>query len=353
MDMNDVFKFQITGELLQKVAVLDEFKGRWEALRNVSPEVLNSLRKISTIESSGASTRIEGSKLTDAQVAILLSGLGKTSFASRDEEEVAGYAATMDLIFERHKLIELTENHVKHLHKALLQYATKDEYHRGEYKRFPNSVEAKDEKGKSLGVIFATASPFDTPRLMSELVNATRYALEKNSSHPLLVIAIFIVRFLAIHPFQDGNGRLSRVVINLLLLRSGYSYVPYRSHEKIIEENKNRYYAALRMAQQDLDSQEHMRVWLDFFLEGLLAQKNALLKSMQASKIALELPKLSGEILRVTAELGRASMRDLVKLTGAKAPTVKKHVQTLVKMGKLHLHGRKRGAWYSTQQLDV
>src|SRR5690606_36903546 len=146
------------------------------------------------------------------------------------------------------------ENFIKQLHSMLLQYSSKDQRHRGEYKSLSNNVEAFDPNGESLGIVFQTASPFDTPAKMTELVLWTRESLEDKSLHALLVIAIFTVIFLAIHPFQDGNGRLSRVLTTLLLLRAGYAYVPYSSLESIIEESKDSYYLALRRTQGTLDS---------------------------------------------------------------------------------------------------
>ncbi len=254
MSPMNTLSLEITPEMLQLIAELEEFKGAWRALKNIAPEQLAALRKVATIESVGSSTRIEGVKLTDREVKALLSNLDTTSFRSRDEEEVAGYAALMEQVFESWESIPLTENFIKQLHTMLLQYSSKDERHRGEYKSLSNSVEAFSPSGESLRIVFQTASPFDTPSKMTELVLWTRESLEDKSLHALLVIAIFKVVFLAIHPFQDGNGRLSRVLTTLLLLRAGYAYVPYSSLESLIEESKDSYYLALRRTQGTLDS---------------------------------------------------------------------------------------------------
>ena len=199
----------IEPEMLDIIAELDEFKGAWRALSTLAPERLSALRRVATIESIGSSTRIEGSKLSDQDVEKMLSNVEIRSFETRDEQEVAGYAGVMETIFASWSVLPLTENHVRQLHRDLLRYSTKDERHRGDYKKLDNHVEAFDANGKSVGVVFQTASPFDTPRLMAELIEWTTDALSNRTLHPLLVIAVFVVVFMEIHPFPDGNGRLS------------------------------------------------------------------------------------------------------------------------------------------------
>ena len=198
---------QITAELLSLLSEVDEFKGAWRALRTLAPERLNALRHVATIESIGSSTRIEGSKLTDREVEKLLSKLEIKKFDSRDEQEVAGYAETMEMIFHAFDDIQMTENHLKQLHRDLLHYSQKDERHRGEYKKLSNNVVAVDADGKMIGVVFETAAPFDTPRRMTELVSWLKDARELGRLHPLLIVAVFTVTFLEIHPFQ---GRVPR-----------------------------------------------------------------------------------------------------------------------------------------------
>jgi len=220
---------QITPEILKLIARVDEFKGAWRALGTLAPERLSALRRVATIESIGSSTRIEGSKLTDREVERLLSKLAIQTFETRDEQEVAGYAELMDLVFSAWQDIPFNENHIKQLHQVLLRHSEKDAWHRGQYKTNSNSVAAFDENGAQIGIVFETASPFDTPRLMAELVSWVQQEQDKAYLHPLLIIAIFVVVLLEIHPFQDGNGRLSRVLTTLLLIQAGYAYVPYSS----------------------------------------------------------------------------------------------------------------------------
>jgi len=339
---------EITPEILSLIAELDEFKGAWRALGTLAPERLSALRRVATIESIGSSTRIEGSKLSDQEVAALLSNLEIKKFDTRDEQEVAGYAEVMEVVFAHADTIALTENHIKQLHRDLLLYSGKDERHRGNYKTNPNHVSAFDEAGKEIGVVFETATPFDTPRLMAELVEWTNQSIDNQSHHPLLTIAIFIVVFLEIHPFQDGNGRLSRITTTLLLLRSGYKYAPYSSLESVIEQTKEAYYIALRKTQGTIRSDKpEWNAWIVYFLKALKQQKQRLEKKIERERIVLgTLPELSVQILEIAKEHGRITIGQIVKLTDANRNTIKKHLQVLVAANHLAQHGTGKGTWY-------
>jgi Fic family protein len=344
-----IASLQITPDILSLVAEIDEFKGAWRAIGRIAPERLSGLRRVATIESIGSSTRIEGAKLSNRDVERLLSNLQLGSLTTRDEQEVAGYAEVMETVFTHWADIALTENHIRQLHRDLLVHSPKDERHRGAYKNLSNNVEAFDEEGRSLGVVLATASPFDTPLLMAELVVWVRACEESKALHPLLVIAVFAVVFLEIHPFQDGNGRLSRVLTTLLLLRSGYGYVPYSSLESVIEQSKEGYYLALRRTQGTIrtDSPD-WSPWLIFFLRALQQQKRRLERKIEREQLILgDLPELSVKILEWVREHGRVTLADAVKVSGQNRSTVKDHMKALAKGGHLVLHGAGRGAWYS------
>lgn len=338
----------ITPQILSLIAELDEFKGAWRALGTLVPERLSALRRVATIESIGSSTRIEGSKLSDEEIAVLLRDIEIKKFDSRDEQEVAGYADVMETIFAHADAIDLTENHIKQLHRDLLVYSSKDERHRGNYKTNPNSVSAYDSAGHELGVVFETATPFDTPRLMTELIDWARAALHEKQLHPLLIIAVFTVVFLEIHPFQDGNGRLSRVLTTLLLLRSGYAYVPYSSLESVIEQSKEGYYLALRKTQGTIRTDApDWQPWVTYFLRALQKQKQRLEAKMQREQLMLAaLPELSVQILELAKGHGRLTIGQIVQITGANRNTVKKHLQSLVKAKQLAQHGQGKGTWY-------
>lgn len=338
---------QIDQKLLALISELEEFKGKWSATQLLAPDRLVALRKVATIESIGSSTRIEGAKLSDSEVEKLLSGVKAFSFRSRDEAEVGGYAEAMETIFSDYSQLSLTENHIKQLHTTLLKFSQKDERHRGEYKKFPNHVEAFDPKGKSLGVVFETTTPFETPKRITELVEWTNRMFDTKEMHPLLVIGVFVVHFLAIHPFQDGNGRLSRVLTTLLLLRAGYSYVPFSSMERVIEANKEQYYLTLRRAQGSLakDSAK-LPEWITFFLKTMVKQKQELEKKMEKENLLASLPEVSAQILAFIHDHGRATIGDIVTVTQKNRNTVKAHLRELVKQRKLSQQGKGKGTWY-------
>lgn len=345
----DTPAFEITQEHLKLIAEIDEFKGTWQALGTLSPDQLSAMKRVATIESIGSSTRIEGARLSDSEVEALLAGIDITSLGSRDEEEVAGYAACMEMVFESHGHIAADENHIRQLHGIMLQYSAKDSRHRGKYKKLPNHVEAFDRNGKSLGIIFATATPFETPGKMQELAAWLQATGEPRETHPLLVIAVFIVHFLAIHPFQDGNGRLSRILTTLLLLREGYAYVPYNSLERIIEENKEQYYLALRQAQKTMRSDNStLNSWIIFFLRSLHRQVVDLKNKIHREQLLPDILPLSQEILQIARQRGKLTVREVVQVTGANRNTVKSHIRQLVKRGMLEQAGIGKGTWYRT-----
>jgi len=347
--MIQITALEITPEMLVLVAEIDEFKGAWRALGTLAPERLSALRRVATVESIGSSTRIEGSRLSDREVERLLSNLEIQSFGSRDEQEVAGYAQVMETVFASWPEIPPTENHIKQLHRDLLRYSDKDERHRGGYKTAANSVAAFDADGTPVGIVFETASPFATPGRMAELVAWRDEAERLGALHPLIVIGIFTVVLLAIHPFQDGNGRLSRVLTTLLLLRAGYAYVPYSSLESVIEQSKEGYYLALRRTQGTIGrAAPEWTPWLTFFLKALQRQMRRLREKVERERLLLvRLPDLSIRLLDQARDHGRISIGDAEILTGANRNTLKLHFKALRERGLLVLHGQGRGAWYS------
>lgn len=350
--INDIV---ITTDLLNKIAEIDRFNSPWigDGLE-LSPAELTSMKRLATIESVGSSNRIEGNKMTDAEIEELFSHVDKKSFCSRDEEEVAGYSDLLNTVFENYEDIRLTENYIKQLHKILLKYSKKDERHRGEYKTASNRVAAYDAAGREIGIIFETAAPFDTPRLMRELLQWTNDTFADKSLHPLLTIGVFIVHFLAIHPFADGNGRLSRALTILLMLKNKYGYMPYASVESIIEASKDAYYRALHNTQKTIGQEKtDYEPWLSFFITALQKQKRVLeekiktLRKSNAGQLSpMRLSPTAREILASFAEKDELTMAELIEKTKKNSGTIRKSVQHLVKKGFLIKMGTTQGASY-------
>lgn len=337
----------ITPKILKLIAEINEFKGSWHSQTKLAPDRLNSLKKIATIQSIASSTRIEGSQLTDNQVRLLLSTVDITSLKSPDEEEVAGHAELMNIIFENYHDLKLNENIIKQLHLIMLKYSSKDIRHRGEYKKINNNIEAFDVEGNSLGVLVQTASAFDTPFKMKKLLNWLNETLKNNEIHPLMTLSIFVVDFLAIHPFQDGNGRLSRALTTLLLLKLQYDYALYTSLERIIELNKEKYYLCLSRAQAEHPSSViQLTKWIEFFLECLVMQKNELLTKLEQEQKINQLAPLSAKILLALQEHGRLAVSQIAVLVSANRNTVKAHVFQLVKEHKIQKIGSGKGTIY-------
>ena len=346
---------QITPEILALISKLDEFKGAWRALGTLAPERLLALRRVATIESIGSSTRIEGSQLSDVSVQALLANIEMKSFATRDEQEVAGYAEVMELLFSSWEHIPFNENHVMQIHRDLLTYSSKDERHRGQYKTHENRVAAFDERGHEIATIFQTASPLDTPGLMRELLEWVRYTRGSQTLHPLLIVAVFVVVFLEIHPFEDGNGRLSRILTTLLLMQAGYVYVPYSSLESVIEQNKQGYYIALRQTQGTIRTESpNWQPWITFFLSSLVSQVKRLEVKIEHEHLLLAtLPELSIALLTIAREHGRLTVARAQAQTGANRNTIKLHISKLLAAGRLVQKGTGRGTWYAHGQISA
>ncbi len=326
---------------------IDELKGRWVGGASLNPQALGRLKRSVLITSAGASTRIEGSKLSDEDVEKLMRGLAVKKFADRDKQEVQGYYELLDNVFYGWKHIPFNENAIKHLHKELLKYVSKDGRHRGEYKKTENSVEMYDESGKSIGVIFETTPAYLTPKQMQELVTWTTEALAQKELHPLLIIGNFLVEFLAIHPFQDGNGRLSRILGNFLMLKAGYDYVPYISHEKLIEDNKSDYYLALRKSQLTLHTdRENITAWLEFLLSISLEQARQAIELLSHENIERLLSPKQLAVWSYLLTIVEATPGEVSKATEVARPTVSQALEVLSRLKKVERIGQGRTTRY-------
>jgi Fic family protein len=332
-------------ELLNKI---DEIKGRWIGGAKLNPQVLGRLKRSTLITSTGASTRIEGAKLSDEDVEKLMKGLSIQRFADRDKQEVKGYFELLNNVFESWKHIPFSESTIKHFHKEMLKYVEKDESHRGEYKKVENKVHMIDESGKSIGILFDTTPPYLTSKEMLELVEWTQATIAEKEIHPLLVIGNFLVEFLNIHPFEDGNGRISRVLANLLMLKSDYLYMPYISHEKLIEDNKADYYVALRRSQKTIKTEdENIIPWFEFFLTVLLEQAKQAIELLSKENIELLLSPKQLAVWKYLETVSEATPGEISKATEIARPTVSQALNVLLRLKKVRRIGQGRTTRYS------
>ena len=329
------------------LAEIDGIRGEFKSGLRMSPQAITNLKKSTLITSAGASTRIEGGKLNDDEVEKVMQGLAVSKFADRDSQEVQGYLETLQNVFDSFQTLPLRESVITSLHNQLLKYSTKDDTHRGGYKKKENTVGVLGPDGKVAKIMFETTPAFLTGKEMQELVEWTDDAFEKNRFHQLLIIANFIVEFLKIHPFEDGNGRLSRVLTNLLLLRSGYQFIQYVSHEQIIERRKDEYYIALRKSQETFRTDhDTISPWLNFFLSVMQEQATKALSYLQEEKIEDTLSPKQYEVWKYLSEVGEASPGDIIKATGIIRGTVKQSLDRLVELGKVRRVGLRRGTRY-------
>lgn len=337
----------ISADIIAKITKIDELKGQWIAGARLSPQVLGRLKKSVLITSTGASTRIEGARLSDEDIEKLMRGISIKKFTNRDKQEVQGYYELLENVFNTWKHLKFNEGSIKHFHQELLKYVEKDKEHRGEYKKSENKVHMVDEAGQSIGILFDTTPAYLTPGKMKDLIEWTQKALEEKKYHPLLIIGDFLVEFLKIHPFTDGNGRLSRLLTNLLLLQANYLYMPYISHEKLTEDNKPDYYVALRRSQKTIDTKrENITDWLSFFLDIILKQSQMAVELLSKENIEKILSEKQLIIWRYIKKTEETSTGDITKNTKIARPTVKQALEVLLKLKKIERIGLGRGARY-------
>ena len=340
-------KFEDAQKIQKLLTEIDELKGKWIAGIKLSPQILNRLKQSVIITSTGASTRIEGTKLTDEEIEKLFKGLKIKKFITRDEQEVAGYKELLENIFDSWKKIKFNESAIKHFHKELLKYSEKDKKHLGNYKFGSNKVEAIDVSGKMVGIIFEPTPPHLTSKEMSELIEWTQNALQNNLIHPLLIIGNFVLEFLAIHPFQDGNGRTSRVLTNFLMLQSGYEYMPYVSHEKFIETNKSDYYLTLRKSQGDWKKRKsNITPWIIFFLTILLEQAKMAIQINENERIEIFLSEKQLKVWQYFQEHEYVTSKNIRDNLNIKEATVLQILNKLLDMKKIERLGMGRGIRY-------
>lgn len=348
MEQKLQFDFSTTQKVIQQISRIDQFKGVWGNLGHEENRYLRELRKIATIQSIGSSTRIEGSTLTDAEISSLIKNLKVSKLQSRDEQEVVGYYDTLETILSNHADINLTLSNIHGLHNLLLKHSSKDDRHKGKYKEMTNQVVATYPDGTTR-MIFRTTEPYLVQKEMEDLVDWTNHSIAKQEIHPLIVIAAFVYEFLSIHPYQDGNGRLSRLLTNLLLIKHGYNFIQYVSLEHIIEGDKKAYYQALMEGQKDrYNDQERIDRWVLFFLNSLsdlIVKLEAKVKEFRA--LGGYLNERQKAVLEYIRQNQPVKIGDVItSLKEYKSPSIKKDLQYLVKEMEIEKLGKNKGTVY-------
>ncbi|MFA6160522.1 MAG: Fic family protein [Parcubacteria group bacterium] len=336
-----------SAEIYGLISAIDTIKGQWKLSEKLSPQLISRLKTSVLITSSGASTRIEGSKLTDEQVKKLYEQMRIRKFKTRDEQEVAGYLELLKKVFDSWRNLHFSESLIKNFHQEILKYSEKDARHKGQYKFGPNRVEAIDHKGKVVGIIFDPTPPHLVAKEMLELTEWTKNEIISKESLSLLTIANFIFEFLAIHPFQDGNGRTSRILTNFLLLKTGYEFIPYISHESLVENNKADYYLALNKSQKTWKKKtEDITPWIIFFLKTLLKQAELSLKLLTQENVEEFLSEKQLQVWQFALSQKTFQRADVIKATKLNHRTIEESIKKLLRMNKLKKIGEGKATRY-------
>lgn len=344
------------------IAEIERYQGMWTAGANLSPQILTILKRSTVITSAGSSTRIEGAKLSNEEIEKLFrGGFDVQKFNTRDQQEVASYKELLENLFDSclsakvsvsgEQTLKFSENTIKHFHKEILKYSDKDQSYLGRYKFGDNTVAAYDKSGNIVGILFEPTPPHLTQKEMTELVEWTQKALEEKIIHPLLIIGNFVLEFLKIHPFEDGNGRTSRVLTNLLLLQVGYDFVPYVSHEKFIEDNKDAYYLTLNQSQKTLKNEEPNIVpWLLFFLEVVRDQAKMAVDLSQEERIENFLSEKQLAVWQFIQEKKQTTPKEIRETLKMPTVTVLQILNKLLDMKKIERLGAGRSTRYKLKK---
>jgi Fic family protein len=338
------FSLTLDFKLLNDISAIDRFGGEWTAIeKREGVQTLKELKSVATVQSIGASTRIEGSKLSNEEVQVLIDNLSISKLQERDQQEVIGYFQVLDIITESYLDITITENQIKNLHNLLMKFSDKDQWHKGAYKQNSNSVEATNPDGTKT-IVFQTTPPgIETEDAMRALVG---WYNNDNTTPPLLKSAAFVYEFLSIHPFQDGNGRLSRLLSTLLLLKNGYNWIQYVSFEHEIEQRKPEYYKVL-MACQQQRPQEDVQEWILFFASCLSNIQAKLMNKLEGQKRENKLAPREKTILMFIENNPGCQSGQIAQKLGFALPTVKKIVAELTNSKFITQHGSGKGTNYT------
>ena len=346
------FSGTVYRQMMQQLSIIDSFKGNWKAIELQHSRHLKELRKIATIESIGSSTRIEGATLTNKEIEKLLKSVKIIKLKTRDEEEVVGYYEVLQIILGNYDTIRLTESYLHQLHGMLLKHSGKDQGHKGRYKNLSNQVVANYPDGTQR-TIFKTTEPHLTAAEMQTLITWTKESFTNNDTHPLITIAVFVYEFLSIHPYQDGNGRLSRLLTTLLMVQQGYGFIQYISFENIIETRKDEYYRALMECQKNRNKkEERIDKWILFFLDCLVLLIQRLeAKYATYSKLEKGLNIRQQKIIKLLKKNKKAQIKEIDNaFPDYSRNTLKKDIAYLVNEGLIIKTGEGRSVTYHAKQ---
>jgi Fic family protein len=329
------FKIDIDWKLIGIISQIDRFDASWTTIEKKEGQSLKQLKSVATVRSVGASTRIEGSMMSDEEVSVLLQELNITKLEDRDSQEVVGYFNAFDVISLSFRDIDISENSIKNLHNILMKHSKKDEWHKGKYKQHSNAVEANFPDGTKQ-IVFQTTEPgFATEDAMRNLIN---WYNNDATTHQLVKCSLFTYEFLSIHPFQDGNGRLSRLISSLLLLKNGYNWIQYVSFEHEIENRKPEYYSVLRSCQSQRPN-ENVSDWGNLFFDALKNIQEQLMQKLEQSGVEIQLSPREKSILTFIGNNAGCKSGEIAKKLGIPNPTIKRILPNLIEKNLIEKHG--------------
>ena len=326
-------------EVINYLSLIHEYKGKQSLYMQQKPSELKRLVEIAKVQSTEASNSIEGIRTTETRLRQLMSE--RTVPRNRDEKEIAGYRDALNIVHENFDYIPLTPNYILQLHKILLSHT--DSGFGGSFKKVQNYISATDEAGKRF-TLFTPLAPYETPEAMQEICDEYNHAIGEGRVDPLLIIPVFIHDFLCIHPFLDGNGRMSRLLTTLLLYRAGYEIGKYISLEAKIAKNKDAYYAALEDSQIGWhEQQDDPTAFVKYLLSTIIAAYRDFDDRIQiVSPTSLDTVKNA-----IESKLGKFTKKDILDLCPSlSASTVERHLKKLTAEGELEKLGGGRTTMY-------
>lgn len=329
-------------EILGLVAQIHEYKGRQELYLKQKPEELDKLVEIAKVQSTEASNEIEGIRTTNTRLRQLVAD--KTTPKNRDEEEIMGYRDVLNTIHESYEYIPIRPGYILQMHRDLFRYSEKGIG--GQFKNTQNYISATDGNGNSF-VLFTPLAPWETERAIGSICENYNRMVDTKEIDVLILIPIVSHDFLCIHPFNDGNGRMSRLLTTLLLYRSGYVIGKYISLESKIAKNKGLYYDALEKCQRGWhENQEDPAPFIKYLLQTVLAAYREFEERVDI--VSDKLPALETVRRAVYGRMGKFTKSDIMEMCPTLGKTsVESSIKKLADNSELVKHGSGRSTFYT------